>query len=137
MASVCPSRMRISTHAPAGGATKSSAASAMSAIFLLTPLREGRPRDLWEFTGLREFLLTPLREGRHLRRKAPRQEPGISTHAPAGGATVAFAMARTVQSPFLLTPLREGRLYALEDREPAGAISTHAPAGGATGTAKV
>ena len=34
---------------------------------------------------------------------------GISTHAPAGGATVAFAMARTVQSPFLLTPLREGR----------------------------
>ena len=78
----------------------------------------------------------------------------ISTHAPAGGATVAFAMARTVQSPFLLTPLREGRhrKHAIFDRKldfysrPCGRgdasrkwsaplpilISTHAPAGGAT-----
>ena len=58
----------------------------MSAIFLLTPLREGRPRDLWEFTGLREFLLTPLREGR-----------------PEG---LGQGFDREI---FLLTPLREGR----------------------------
>ena len=57
----------ISTHAPAGGAT---------------------PRDLWEFTGLREFLLTPLREGRPAQRcKRACKRQRISTHAPAGGAT--------------------------------------------------
>ena len=56
----------------------------------------------------------------------------ISTHAPAGGATVAFAMARTVQSPFLLTPLREGRRPRPIFLFPRLCISTHAPAGGAT-----
>ena len=78
--------------------------------FLLTPLREGR---LSRFAKCRLsrllFLLTPLREGR-LHGAQPNGRAGvISTHAPAGGATVA--------SVFHVVP---------------SAISTHAPAGGAT-----
>ena len=57
----------------------------------------------------------------------------ISTHAPAGGATRAVPVYRTrPQKPFLLTPLREGRraaeIYSVATKK----ISTHAPAGGAT-----
>ena len=35
----------------------------------------------------RLFLLTPLREGRRLNREHEITQKGISTHAPAGGAT--------------------------------------------------
>ena len=55
----------------------------------------------------------------------------ISTHAPAGGATVANNYTGSLPYLFLLTPLREGRqiaALALPNR----IISTHAPAGGAT-----
>ena len=61
---------RISTHAPAGGATsRSSKPFQTSSIFLLTPLREGRPQPAAAIAAaLGRFLLTPLREGRlHLR----------------------------------------------------------------------
>ena len=55
----------ISTHAPAGGATGWSVTlQARSLIFLLTPLREGRPVCVATVTTPRLFLLTPLREGR-------------------------------------------------------------------------
>ena len=58
---------RISTHAPAGGATRSIRA------------RTGRTK---------QFLLTPLREGRLVNLYIVRRLPQlISTHAPAGGAT--------------------------------------------------
>ena len=101
-------------------------------LFLLTPLREGRPRwACWYFSSC-AFLLTPLREGRRTV-SASDSAPGtnfysrpcgrgdasepdefvayyISTHAPAGGATVLLLV-------FLLDVLT---------------ISTHAPAGGAT-----
>ena len=78
-------------------------------LFLLTPLREGRPRCFFRIRGIhyfysrpcgrgdyrrsivhlipRSFLLTPLREGR------PAQAPS-----------------RDSRPQFLLTPLREGRL---------------------------
>ena len=58
-------RAVISTHAPAGGATRSVLPLAIRPEFLLTPLREGRrppARTPLLDTG---FLLTPLREGRH------------------------------------------------------------------------
>ena len=101
-------------------------------LFLLTPLREGRPAIVKvEKAMISIFLLTPLREGRLVASVCPsrmrdnfysrpcgrgdhqarRLRPlgHISTHAPAGGAT---------------------------GRSPVGAgsgnISTHAPAGGAT-----
>ena len=54
----------ISTHAPAGGATCDHATMIQGGRFLLTPLREGR-LSLWKFRkALSLFLLTPLREGR-------------------------------------------------------------------------
>ena len=104
------------------------------AEFLLTPLREGRLWTLYRYCLIDGFLLTPLREGRlaaHLDDIARpvyfysrpcgrgdlageaglhRRPFGISTHAPAGGATGEdLRAAQRVQ--FLLTPLREGRLF--------------------------
>ena len=100
----------ISTHAPAGGATinpplavsrrsyfysrpcgrgdvRELAAKGFAAIFLLTPLREGRPKSATSLSPPAQFLLTPLREGRRENRAAIAQVRYISTHAPAGGAT--------------------------------------------------
>ena len=99
--------------------------------FLLTPLREGRPANAEETNSKFEFLLTPLREGRHSDRVpcsllvklfllTPLREGRlhhaglqlcqgqISTHAPAGGATLA-ERGLELNQKFLLTPLREGR----------------------------
>ena len=59
------------------------------------------------------------------------QDIEISTHAPAGGATLTpDAVCSGVI--FLLTPLREGRRSATRRLFPVFVISTHAPAGGAT-----
>ena len=100
----------ISTHAPAGGATAlRSTTSGIVSIFLLTPLREGRRNCTalpWAFIP---FLLTPLREGRLIRLNRGRCLGIISTHAPAGGATIGKADGSLTLSKFLLTPLREGR----------------------------
>ena len=151
---IVSSNIAISTHAPAGGATaKHSSVDWLRRVFLLTPLREGRPgrppcfpasllisthapaggatdekNDCWRRIIL--FLLTPLREGRH----------------------VAIEMVQGM-GQFLLTPLREGRRILLhfiieqqhfysrpcgrgdaENKKRLGKkfISTHAPAGGAT-----
>ena len=79
----------ISTHAPAGGATRLTAISPVPVLFLLTPLREGRPACIDGTKKVKAFLLTPLREGR----------PLTHTRLPP-------------TSTFLLTPLREGRLSA-------------------------
>ena len=58
----------ISTHAPAGGATAAgSSLYALAAIFLLTPLREGRRVIVARLFFQVIFLLTPLREGRPCR----------------------------------------------------------------------
>ena len=90
---VRPARTQISTHAPAGGATRTlrSWRGRERILFLLTPLREWRPLP---HTASRqpteqEFLLTPLREGR---RSAREKEVWM------------------MRKEFLLTPLREGRL---------------------------
>ena len=150
----------ISTHAPAGGATKNKGVRILArTAFLLTPLREGRPRTIIVTLVTDRFLLTPLREGRpvYLRRATAGRR--ISTHAPAGGATVVlFYGVRRVDDfysrpcgrgdgtphfgavlriSFLLTPLREGRLGETGGRNQQPGISTHAPAGGATEIAAV
>ena len=124
-------------------------------LFLLTPLREGRRLNLLlRLKAVLLFLLTPLREGRQ--ECSPFSAPSaayfysrpcgrgdnsvknsfhngkISTHAPAGGATIFTAKAGT-QRQFLLTPLREGRPVGwVGSFVGAITISTHAPAGGAT-----
>ena len=122
----------ISTHAPAGGATRrrrrlhTDAADFYSRPcgrgdrggrtsrdtrpgFLLTPLREGRRTIDGGLCEECRFLLTPLREGR-----------------PASG-TISVHV-----SLFLLTPLREGRRRHSSPPRVGEHISTHAPAGGAT-----
>ena len=122
-------------------------------LFLLTPLREGRPAHCRAETEAWLFLLTPLREGRRIVFDLEFAQNKISTHAPAGGATIS-AVELVPSIRFLLTPLREGR----QKRNRAGRnvhdfysrpcgrgdcvrafsfcgnriISTHAPAGGAT-----
>ena len=146
----------ISTHAPAGGATR---------------------RDFQGRTARRAFLLTPLREGRPDGNEGTERRKSISTHAPAGGATTRsrpatgtcgyfysrpcgrgdarlIASSNPIWFLFLLTPLREGRPAGAGTRKghkknfysrPCGRgdlhallqsgsalISTHAPAGGAT-----
>ena len=104
-------------------------------------------------TQILEFLLTPLREGRPPAHILPCGGAGISTHAPAGGATADAIRAKggtsisthapaggaTHVSPpkkarrlFLLTPLREGRHVIHLRGDFYENISTHAPAGGAT-----
>ena len=124
----------ISTHAPAGGATlRTSASVCPSARFLLTPLREGRRSRNRRSSARTVFLLTPLREGRPCR-DAGRAAAGppISTHAPAGGATIPELIKMYSLTQFLLTPLREGRLLRRDCGRTRSPISTHAPAGGAT-----
>ena len=128
------------------------------------------------------FLLTPLREGRPSPRRPGRPPSDISTHAPAGGATPPLSghicsnthfysrpcgrgddgrsprpaaadsyfysrpcgrgdQARTDTVSrgriFLLTPLREGRHFVTLTLDPAKIISTHAPAGGATNLSRL
>ena len=56
------------------------------------------------------FLLTPLREGRRGYMAEGLGQGFISTHAPAGGATMEIAQRSLWYAKFLLTPLREGRL---------------------------
>ena len=81
------------------------------------------------------FLLTPLREGRRHTPPDIDNNVSISTHAPAGGATITMYGDIYEQQPFLLTPLREGRHREGRNMAKAKVISTHAPAGGATGPA--
>ena len=65
-----------------------------------------------------EFLLTPLREGRPDMPQMEIEKP-ISTHAPAGGATIAAPLTQRHIPLFLLTPLREGRQPSRPIRPPA------------------
>ena len=67
------------------------------------------------------FLLTPLREGRRHTPPDIDNNVSISTHAPAGGATITMYGDIYEQQPFLLTPLREGR----PRRFPAARQRTH------------
>ena len=164
----------ISTHAPAGGATIVNVKFGSGTQFLLTPLREGRRAASAILSWSSPFLLTPLREGRprpqstqcwrlyfysrpcgrgDANHEDAYAEGNISTHAPAGGATVDTLQGSLtklflltplregrravhrdpVHRPaFLLTPLREGRPQARDRRAEIFNISTHAPAGGAT-----
>ena len=158
-AAIFPRRNDISTHAPAGGATRKHYRQWCRNLFLLTPLREGRRREQeaarqkiyfysrpcgrgdmscpCPFCSRCRFLLTPLREGRLQPEAKYATSAVISTHAPAGGATVIFLPVAAVisisthapaggatmearraekEGVFLLTPLREGRRERLQRR---------------------
>ena len=123
----------ISTHAPAGGATRDGSEAARQRqyfysrpcgrgdlahepgggdhpYFYSRPCGRGDSAHASDAANVVLFLLTPLREGRRLHMGQPGRHPPISTHAPAGGATFLYS-----------------------DSIFARIISTHAPAGGATG----
>ena len=147
----------ISTHAPAGGATQLPLQPPkLGVLFLLTPLREGRPRgSSRRRSGKTYFYSRPCGRGDRTRSRLFPACPNfysrpcgrgdaalakaflldkISTHAPAGGATRADRM-QNADGSFLLTPLREGRQATLCAWRMGRIISTHAPAGGATSAA--
>ena len=145
----------ISTHAPAGGATQGrSDTQPVRAYFYSRPCGRGDTSTCARRSRC-TFLLTPLREGRPCLWLLPcKCLPVISTHAPAGGATIPTAQRLSVpayfysrpcgrgdvEAPiighmnaiFLLTPLREGRPKTDSPMNRRLLISTHAPAGGAT-----
>ena len=122
----------ISTHAPAGGATRQRCSPLCSEPkFLLTPLREGRlidfplpvlvayfysrPCGRGDQKGIRKsffdflsFLLTPLREGRPDAAFARLISCCISTHAPAGGATGETARRSKAVGHFYSRPCGRG-----------------------------
>ena len=100
----------ISTHAPAGGATICGLIVADPNQFLLTPLREGRLEDHRRpHADQRNFYSRPCGRGDLDFPAILAAAEIISTHAPAGGATLRLH-AQQVRFAFLLTPLREGRL---------------------------
>ena len=133
---------RISTHAPAGGATVSRCPSmSCKKQFLLTPLREGRPRRApCAALGIHFYSRPCGRGDPHGRAQAQRggdfysrpcgrgdlssvwgdaEGTEISTHAPAGGATLNLRLRPRGHLLFLLTPLREGRPLPQSD-QPSG-----------------
>ena len=130
-----PLPILISTHAPAGGATISNNGSSELVVFLLTPLREGRPKPFAIAMLVPYFYSRPCGRGDGGRPESEKANAFISTHAPAGGATVVATFCCHV-------------LYCISTHAPAGGatygwhisnlriyISTHAPAGGATSPA--
>ena len=126
-------RYAISTHAPAGGATWGLIRiPSTRSLFLLTPLREGRPLSSRFATDLRHhFYSRPCGRGDSRRSWLPHRIPHFYSR-PCGRGDETGGRNQQPGNQFLLTPLREGR----HEGEPAayiGSISTHAPAGGATG----
>ena len=125
----------ISTHAPAGGATRlRSTTPRRSPDFYSRPCGRGDRFDGISALMTRSFLLTPLREGR----PAYRTDEALHGHfysRPCGRGDSFALRLYSLALQFLLTPLREGR----RSRSPSFArpvfISTHAPAGGATSSA--
>ena len=77
----------ISTHAPAGGATNMSLNDGSPTIFLLTPLREGRPTIRAMQTHAATISTHAPAGGATRKIDSVNQGLCISTHAPAGGAT--------------------------------------------------
>ena len=78
------------------------------------------------------FLLTPLREGRRAALYAEEGAYTISTHAPAGGATINAPV--PVPTFYISThaPAGGATRGTVYRANPHGVISTHAPSGGAT-----
>ena len=124
----------ISTHAPAGGATKEADMSIQSGIISThAPAGGATQPGLWKTPVDVLFLLTPLREGRPPAAHLQHRPPSISTHAPAGGATGQRRDAVVGKIDFYSRPCGRGDVSGRISAVTA-LISTHAPAGGATGS---
>ena len=104
----------ISTHAPAGGATRSSSpARQAQTYFYSRPCGRG-DNDRALLYEMPKIISTHAPAGGATSTTfRPLLSARISTHAPAGGATWAVVAVPVVTSAFLLTSLREGRHVAL------------------------
>ena len=101
----------ISTHAPAGGATRAAGfiRSRHGVISTHAPAGGATSRSGRSCRSRSAFLLTPLREGRHGGKAL--KDSGIvdiSTHAPAGGATDRNAERRCAGDNFYSRPCGRG-----------------------------
>ena len=146
---------RISTHAPAGGATKAKKAMDKGKDFYSRPC--GRGDDLHDegvrrlchfysrpcgrgdrlfvcfYNGRRRFLLTPLREGRRACVSCPQPSPMYFYSRPCGRGDVFACEVFLNHAYFYSRPCGRGDARLLCDLDVrAVEISTHAPAGGAT-----
>ena len=146
----------ISTHAPAGGATSDTVNLQESLIFLLTPLREGRPgRPTRRAPGCGYFYSRPCGRGDPSAPCKSRQ-PQHFYSRPCGRGDESAAPAQRLDKNFYSRPCGRGDqfvrcygpahsagnfysrpcgrgdLYRWYEKNGCGEISTHAPAGGAT-----
>ena len=99
--------------------------------FLLTPLREGRPFDPAEGIVMPKFLLAPLREGRPAA-CGTAHSAAAYFYSPTRGATYREKPYPLTDEQFLLAPLHEGRLREIFNEHFCLLISTRAPTRGAT-----
>ena len=129
----CRYSSAISTHAPAGGATKydKEIKAYVLAISTHAPAGGATCCEIFPLRTSFSFLLTPLREGRRGTTLPSISYSSISTHAPAGGATVCGLFVRDPDDHFYSRPCGRGDLHIIA-RGFLVHISTHAPAGGAT-----
>ena len=129
----CTQTPLISTHAPAGGATKPYfLINLIFSLFLLTPLREGRPAAGRDRKKMAEISTHAPAGGATADARSQGGRGLISTHAPAGGATD-FALRISRPRPhFYSRPCGRGDAPGSFIVPLSESISTHAPAGGAT-----
>ena len=110
----CGDQRVISTHAPAGGATRKQLGRKLSLTqFLLTPLREGRRPSTAGSAKSADFYSRPCGRGDVCTCKAC----GYTNYfysRPCGRGDIVYTVSDGADKKFLLTPLREGRL--LQDR---------------------
>ena len=124
----------ISTHAPAGGATRRrEEVRDEPDHFYSRPCGRGDATSSSSARRALSFLLTPLREGRLFKDRYFPTGDGISTHAPAGGATLWMALqAHAMELLSTHAPAGGATEGVLSTIAQENLISTHAPAGGAT-----
>ena len=130
---VTPRMTAISTHAPAGGATRptQTQVSNTSCPFLLTPLREGRPAR-GEFLRRRaHFYSRPCGRGDDLRPVFFRRAKYFYSRPCGRGDRTAMRPCRTGLY-FYSRPCGRGDHTTATALAMKNIISTHAPAGGAT-----
>ena len=122
----------ISTHAPAGGATSQRRSRGIRrAGFLLTPLREGRLFRVYRCPYCGNFYSRPCGRGDNIITLSMQTGQSFLLTPLREGRRGKGALIASF-SQFLLTPLREGRLLPGGRIPGVDHISTHAPAGGAT-----
>ena len=110
----------------------------VAAVFLLTPLREGRPD--WHRTANHCNCISthaPAGGATLEGRVGDVRREGISTHAPAGGATLHPIHSIPPGGDFYSRPCGRGDPTRFSRPNSSSSISTHAPAGGATPVARV